>query len=403
MAEEQRARPLSLHFRFVTDKGQPAAAGPGRPLRVLWLIKGLGPGGAERLLVAAARERSADIEATVAYALPHKTALVADLESAGITPRCLGVGRRTADPRWALRLRRALIADRYDIVHVHSPVPAVAARLILRTLRHGRRPALVSTEHNVWSSHGRLTRWANRLTGRLDDATLAVSDAVRSSMPRQTCRATEVVRYGVDLAAVRAATERRGAIRAELGIADDQVLVVTVANLRATKGYPDLLAAARQVVDRHPDVVFAAVGQGPMEAELLDLHRKLDLGDRFRFLGYRDDAVAYSAAADVFCLASHHEGLPIALIEAMALGRAIVATRVGGNEEIVAADESALLVPPRDPAALARALVEVVSDPARRQQLGEAARTAADRLDVRTAIRAVEDRYRALATARSRR
>jgi glycosyltransferase involved in cell wall biosynthesis len=401
MAEEQRARPLSLHFRFVTDKGQPAAAGPGRPIRVLWLIKGLGSGGAERLVVAAARERSADIAARVAYVLPHKAALVADLESAGITPICLGSGGRTADPRWALRLRRAIVADRYDIVHVHSPVPAVAARLIVRTLRHRRRPALVSTEHNVWSSHGRLTRWANRLTGRFDDVTLAVSDAVRASMPRHARRATEVVRYGVDLAAVRGASARRDAIRAELGIADDQALIVTVANLRATKGYPDLLAAARQVVDRHPDVVFAAVGQGPMEAELLDLHRKLDLGDRFRFLGFRDDAVAYSAAADVFCLASHHEGLPIALIEAMALGRAIVATRVGGNEEIVAADESALLVAPRDPSALARALVQAVSDPVLRHRLGEAARTAADRLDVRSAIRAVEDRYRALASARS--
>lgn len=380
----------------MTDKGQPAAAGPGHPIRVLWLIKGLGPGGAERLVVAAARERSADIAATVAYVLPHKTALVAELETVGVATRCIGAGRRTADPRWVLRLRRLLADGGYDIVHVHSPVPAVAARLAASTLRRNRRPVLVTTEHNVWSSHGRLTRWANRLTGRLDDTTLAVSEAVRASMPSRSRRSTEVIVYGVDLASVRGQSSRRAEIRAELGLGDDQVLVVTVANLRATKGYPDLLAAARLVADRRSDVMFVAVGQGPMEAELLDLHRKLDLGDRFRFLGFRDDAVALTAAGDVFCLASHHEGLPIALIEAMALGRAIVATRVGGNEEIVTADESALLVPSRDPAALARALDQIIADPDRRRSLGAAARLRSDALDVRAAVGALEDRYRAL-------
>ena len=124
----------------------------------------------------------------------------------------------------------------------------------MRTLPRAERPALVTTEHNVWSSHQRLTRFANAATAGLDDVTVAVSGAVRDSMAPRARRRTRVVRYGVDTDAVLAAAEgARAAVRSELGIAPDEIVVGTVANIRRTKAYPDLLEAARVVIDAVPE------------------------------------------------------------------------------------------------------------------------------------------------------
>jgi glycosyltransferase involved in cell wall biosynthesis len=384
------------HFAFVVNPEAPQIPGFDRPIRVLWLIKGLGPGGAERLVVSSARQRSDHIHAEVAFLLPHKQALVPELEALGVQPVCLG-SARALDPRWLLRLRRRLRDAPVDIVHVHSPVAAVGARIVVRSLRRSEgRPRLVSTEHNVWSSHNRLTRIANAATSALDDAHLAVSNAVRDSMPRHLRSRTRVIQYGVELQRVRSARSARRSIREELGIDDDHLVIGTVANLRATKGYPDLLMAAKLVADQDDNVSFVAVGQGPMEAELHERHRALGLGNRFRFLGYRADACEVMAAFDIFCLASHHEGLPIALMEAMVLGLPSVATRVGGNAEIIADGDTGILVPPRQPGALAEALLALARDPDRRATMAPAASHRGDELGVEVAIGEIEKIYEQL-------
>ena len=151
--------------------------------RVLWLAKGLGPGGTERLLVQLARARDpARVQATVAFVLPWKDHLAGELEETGVETVCLST--RRGDPHWPLRLRRLVADGGFDIVHSHSPVPAVAARLAVRSLPRTRRPALVTTEHNTWTSLRTATRWASRLTARLDAATFLVawSSAAASRM-----------------------------------------------------------------------------------------------------------------------------------------------------------------------------------------------------------------------------
>jgi glycosyltransferase involved in cell wall biosynthesis len=359
---------------------------------VLALIKGLGRGGAERLLLSSARHRDAHVALSVGYLLPHKRALVPALEAAGVPTTCLATGGRL-DPRWLGQLRRLLSSGECDVVHVHSPVLAIATRLALRTIPAGRRPRLVSTEHNVWSSHTVPTRVADFLTASLDDLHLAVSDAVRASMPARLRPGTRVVRYGVELDEIRAAASAREQTRAALGLPDGAVVVGTVANLRATKGYPDLLAAARRVVDVDDRVFFVSVGQGPLEEELRRRSSDLGLGERFRFLGFRDDAVHVTAAFDVFCLASHHEGLPIALMEALALGLPIVATTVGGVPELLRDDVDAVLVPPKRPDLLADALLSLLADEPRRERLAAAARARAPELGAERAVRQIEAVY----------
>jgi glycosyltransferase involved in cell wall biosynthesis len=179
----------------------------------------------------------------------------------------------------------------------------------------------------------------------------------------------------------------------KLGLGDGDIAVTTVANLRRTKDYPTLLRAAVDVLAAHPDVVFLAAGQGPLEEEIRAEIETLGLGDRFRLLGYVDDAVGLLSASDVFVLGSQVEGLSIALLEAMAMGLPVVATAVGGTPEVVTDGVEGRLVPARDPSALAAAIIEVVDDPAGRSRMGAAAAARASRYDISAAAREFESLY----------
>ena len=284
----------------------------------------------------------------------------------------------------------------FDVVHNHSPVLAVAARLAGRTVPADRRPVMMTTEHNTWGSYHWATRWANRLTSRADLATFAVTEEVRASLRGVAGERAEVLVHGIDIdRVVAAAAGHRATVRDGLGLRADEVVVGTVANLRAQKDYPTLLAAARLLVDRGVAFRLVAVGQGPLEREITSRRDELGLGDHVVLAGFRPDAVDVMAACDVFVLASAWEGLPVAVMEAAALGLPIVATAVGGIAEQFGPTD-ALLVPPRDPVALAGALESVLADPCRRAELASAARSAAPRFDIRRAIETITTRYEQL-------
>lgn len=368
---------------------------PGRKPRVLWLIKGLGPGGAEQLLLLAAKVADRErFTYRLAYVRPDKTHLVPEFEALGLAPERLGANSR-GGRGWLGDLRR--IMSGADVVHVHSPVLASAARLIARSLPKSHRPAVVVTEHNEWSSHRLPTRLLNGLTTPLDAHHWAVSDQVRDTMCPSRQEGYEVLIHGIDTDAVPADPDARVRLRTELGIADDEVLSLTVANLRRNKDYPNLMRAARIAVAAEPRLRFAAVGQGPLADEVRGLRSELGLGDRFQLLGFRRDVHELMAAADIFTLGSAHEGLPVAVMEAFAAGLPVVATQVGGLPHQVRDGHEGLLVPPGDSEALASALVRVAGDDALRAQMAQAARARANDYDIRSAVAAQEEVYAELA------
>jgi glycosyltransferase involved in cell wall biosynthesis len=367
------------------------------PVRVLWLTTGLGPGGAEQLLVTTARRRDRRrLAVRVAYVLPYKSALVAPLEAEAVPVECLGY-RNVLDLRWVAALRRSLVRDPVDILHAHNPVMAVGGRIVARSLPRRLRPRVVVTDHNVWHGYKPVSRWADGLTSRLDAARLTVSEAVRASLPAPIQQRSHVVLQGIEVEQVWAQRAERAAVRAELGLDPDAPVVGTVANLRVQKAYPDLLAAAAGVLERVPDARFVAVGQGPLEADIRALHARLGLGDRFLLLGHRPDAVRIMAAYDVFVLASHWEGLGVAVMEALALGLPVVATAVGGVPEVVEHGREGLLVPPRRPTELAAAILSVLTDPEARGRMAEAAARRGADLSIDAAVRRTEAMYRELA------
>lgn len=351
------------------------------------LVKGLGPGGAERLLVTQIIAEAGPFEHEVAYLVPAKDHLVAELTAASVEVRCLDGGSGVG---WVRRLRRLLRDHPTDLVHVHSPAVAAVTRVVVRTLRRSQRPAVVGTEHNRWPRHHRLTRLANRLTIRLESATIAVSDDVASTIRGARPGQVRTIVHGIDLDAVRATADRAGA-RAEIGAGDDDVLVVCVANLRREKALDELVAAARRAIADQSSLRFALVGQGPLADDVDRWISEAGVGERFVALGYRTDATRVLSGADVFTLSSHHEGLPVAVMEALALGVPVVATAAGGIPDAVA--DAGIVTPVAEPERLADAYATIAGDADKRAELAALAERRADAFSVRRAIEEIRAVY----------
>ena len=156
--------------------------------------------------------------------------------------------------------------------------------------------------------------------------------ATRVRCPGAPCRPVETLYHGIDPASVESWTER-GGVREELGIPADAPVVGTVANFKAHKRLDLLLCVADRVRRDVPDVRFVVVGTGALEADIREMARSLGMEDTVVFTGFREDAPRIASTFDVFALTSDHEGLPIALIEALALGKPVVVTDVGGSRK----------------------------------------------------------------------
>jgi len=368
----------------------PGPRAPGRRQCVLLLAKGLGRGGAERLLVESVRrlDRSR-FEVEVAYLLPWKDAFVPDLEAMGVRVTCLGA-RNDLDARWVLSLRRLLQSRRFDLVHAQMPVPAVALRLLC-----WRAPVrIVYTEHNLWSRYRFMTRWANAITYGRNDAVIAVSAAVAESIRPVGHRGppVEVIVHGPDVDAIPCGAKARAAARLLLDLPEHALVIGTVGNFTPKKDHVTLLESVTALPAQiQPTVVL--VGSGPLEDEVATTARRLGLHDRVRLLGTRSDVYDLLPAFDVFAMSSRFEGLPIALLEAMSAGLAVVATAVGGIPEVVTTGTEGILVPAGDVAAFSEALATVLETPELRRAMGDAARARAASFDLGLAVHQTEGVY----------
>ncbi|PZS25544.1 MAG: lipopolysaccharide biosynthesis protein [Pseudonocardiales bacterium] len=371
-------------------------------IRVLWLVKGLYPGGAERLLVSMARvaDRSR-FDYEVAYLLPSQDGLVPALAALDVPAHCLA-GANEYDLGWAVRLRRLLVAGSYDILHGHSPYTSGVARLVVQTLPHSRRPALVSTEHGLWSKYVLPTRVLNALTYGLDRHHFVVSDAVRREVWGVYRDRAELLVQGIvtdDIPPLTPTTM----IRTELGLGADEVLLATVANMRPEKDYPRLLRAMRMLLDDGHPVRLAAAGGGPLFQQIVELRDELDLGGKVHLLGHREDVFQLLRECDIFVLSSRFEAYPVALMEAMACGCAIVATAVGGVPDVVKPGIDGILVDGKRPRDLADSIASLVPDPERRSRLSRAARERAAAFDIVRPTSRVQEVYAGLVRAGSAR
>lgn len=368
-------------------------------LKVLQLIPTLDRSGAEKQMVLLAtglpRERFQVEVATLTRLGP----LEADLRAAGLPVTALGK-RFKLDPLAFTRLVRFLRAGRFDVIQTWIFAANTYGRMAARLARL---PVVVTAEMAVdlWKSPRELAidRWLAQRTDRVVGNSQAVVDFYRrKGIPAERLA---LIRSGIG--AEEPPPVDRAAVRAGFGWPADTFLLVFAGRLAAQKGVDDLIAAIDLVQYLLPALRVLIVGDGPLRAQLEATAAAFQLGSILRFTGHRDDVPQLLAAADLLVLPSLYEGLPNIVLEAMRSALPVVATAAPGTTEVVVDGQTGLLVPLREPPAMAQAIRTVVENPERARLWGAAGRARVES-DFRAAtmIDAFASLYEELARAKGR-
>lgn len=288
--------------------------------------------------------------------------------------------RKTIRPDLIRSLVSLIKAGGFDIVHTHGGVAGLYGRW---AAYRSRVPIICHTLHGIHYLHYRnpLGRAVyivlERLFSRFTQAVIFVSEADRRRGGKHRLAPADrmaMIKNGIDTEAfVQRANKKdgRASMWEEFGIASSQTVVGTVARLHRQKGIPILMKAAQRILRVFPRTKFVVVGGGPLEDRLKMLRRRWGLEDEVVFTGERTDVPCLLARFDVFVLPSLWEGLPYSLIEAAALEKPVVATDVDGVGELIRDGQTGLLVPPKNPEALGRAVVRLLEDKRVAVELGE--------------------------------
>ncbi len=339
--------------------------------KVLHVITDAGWGGAERhtlALTTALTHRGHDCQ--IAY-LVGDGYLAAAFASRGVRTTNLRA-RSWLDPVALARLARLARRERFDLLHGHLFPGEVFATLAALRLRG---VPLICTKHN---DEAFLRKWHFRMLHRVisyrASRTIAISDHVRRfTVETGTAHPSRVltIRYGYDAPAV---LPTREASRAALGTPAEAFLVGAAGRLAAQKGHRHLIEAIPALVPEIPNLQVVIVGEGPMRPVLERRARQLGVDRHVRFPGFHPDVQSFLCGLDVFVMPSLWEGFGLVLLEAMAAGQPIVASKVSAIPEVIEDGVTGLLVPPAEPSALAQAILTLWREPAFREKLGNAGR-----------------------------
>ena len=352
---------------------------PGRPVRMMYVVPDLGTGGAERHVTTLLPRLDPGRFTCSVVCIGAEGSLFGDLVGAGIPAVALRRTKRQALAAVA-DLVREMRRRRPDVVLVRGYNAEMLGRIAAVIARVPHRVVWV---HNCGDldDRTRVRRLADRLLDRRTDAYFGVARAQTRYLVEDLgypARKIRIIHNGVDPTGYRPADEQRA--RALLGIDPRRPVVGIVAALRPEKDHVLLLQAARRLVGEFPDLTVLVVGDGPMRGRIEHAAAELGLADHILLAGARSDVPDILPALTVFTLCSYTiECFPMALLEAMASGRPAVCTNVGGVREMLADGITGYLVPPREPAALADRLAQLIRDRQLSQRMGAAARARVQR------------------------
>lgn len=354
------------------------------PLRILHTESSLGWGGQEIRVLTEARGVAREGH-EVLLAAPAEARITAEAPRFDVKVKAIPIGRK--GPAGIAAMRSLLQERRFDVVNTHSSTDTWLTALSRTGMLDA--PPIVRTRHISAPVPKNLpTRWLyTQATARI----VTTGERLRKMVIDETgVPADRVVSVptGIDLERFRSGGDRAAA-RAQLGLPASSQLVGIVATLRSWKGHRYLLEAI--AASARNDIHLVIVGDGPQRESLEKRAAELGIAGRVRFAGNQDDVAPWLAAFDLFCLPSYaNEGVPQALMQAMACGLAVVTTPVGSIDEIVADGETGVLVPPEDAARLGAAIERLLGDDDLRRAIGRrAAARARERFGERRMVEAM--------------
>lgn len=345
-----------------------AQATTAESLRVVQLVPILKVGGLERVATTLAVELSRRVERVVVCSKggePFEPVLRAQAITVVRIPRPKPQLRMLV--RSAVALAPVLRRERPHVVHAHNPGAAIAASLACR-LAFLPDTAIVTTYHGVMPT--RVER-AARVMEAVSDVVVGVGPASTDALLRGGLRPEKA--RTIHNAVAPEPARSRADVRKEFDAAHAELLV-SVGRYAREKNQALLLEAVAQLAPERPRLRLLLVGDGPTEDELREHVRRLGLDSIATVTGERSDAVDITAAADAFVLSSDHEGLPLALLEALSLGTPVVTTDAGGVRDAIVDGETGLVVPVGDASALARGVARLLDDAELRERVAEAGR-----------------------------
>jgi glycosyltransferase involved in cell wall biosynthesis len=366
-------------------------------MKILRVIARLNVGGPARhvvLLDCGLRGRGHETRLVYGSLAPFEASLEHLAAQSGLaTTQIRELGRRVSpvsDLRAFAQLLRLVFREAPDVIHTHTAkagaLGRVAAFLFNVTRPRRRRCLIVHTFHgHVLTGYFRpatnvAVRLAERTLATITDRVVTISPAQRDDIVTRfriaAAARTAVVPLGLDLKRLARLDPLAPHLRRRFGIGEEALVVGYVGRFVAIKDLPTLVRAFARVAARRPEAVLLLVGDGTVRSEVEAQIAALGLQQQVRLPGWIEDLAPLYATIDVCALSSLNEGTPVALIEAMAAAKAVVATRVGGVADVVEHERTGLLVPPQDAEALADGIVRLAADPAERSRMGAAGRRA---------------------------
>jgi len=265
------------------------------------------------------------------------------------------------------RLARIIKEKRIDLVHTHNMGPLFYGTLAAKLAGV---PVVINTRHSREKKRKGSYVW------NMNDAVITISEDAKKELlkwNRIDTKKTKVIHNGIDTNRY-ACLQDGSEARSMLNINTSTFVVGTVARLSPVKDQFTLIDAFSKVISETNDAKLIFVGDGALREELISYTKKLGIYDKVMFLGFRDDVFNILPTFDVFVLSSLTEGISLTLLEAMAAGRPIVATNVGGNPEVIIDGVTGFLIPPKEPQNMSEAIAKILQNPELAKQMGEAGR-----------------------------
>lgn len=358
--------------------------------RILHLYETCGPGGAEKMILDLVRGLPPDQYQSTVVLLVEGW-LTERLREVGVEPIHLPP-RGAFDPRTVLHLLRIVHSRKIDLIHAHEFFTNVLGCTVAKLAGI---PVITTVHGKSYYTDRWRRRLAYRAVARYANVFVTVSDELKAfladTLGIPPARMT-TIHNGVNLGWHQPGLAEK-ATRSELGLAPGTPVVGAVGSLYPVKGHAYLLRALPEILEHHPDVTLLFVGKGDLRANLEAEARAAGLHEHVRFLGFRPGVTDLLATFDIFALPSVSEGLPLSLLEAMAMAKPVVASEVGGIPEVVLPGQTGLLVSPANPRSLAEAIVFLLDNPHLAKQIGQKAR---DHIACHFTLERMLERYQAL-------